>query len=136
MLFIVIFHFPGNVISALTERRGRSHVPYRDSKLTRLLEDSLGGNCRTTMMEPWLKLVIKSKVISFNLKSIVMILYGIIMVYLCNFMQTTGKTIWYIYLYPMYIPEVMVRVDPKKNHWAHQHPRPWSRRPRRPSPNR
>lgn len=43
----------GNVISALTERRARSHVPYRDSKLTRLLEDSLGGNCRTTMMESW-----------------------------------------------------------------------------------
>jgi len=40
----------GNVISALTERRPRQHVPYRDSKLTRLLEDSLGGNCRTTMM--------------------------------------------------------------------------------------
>lgn len=40
----------GNVISALTERRPRTHVPYRDSKLTRLLEDSLGGNCRTTMM--------------------------------------------------------------------------------------
>ena len=45
----------GNVISALTERRARSHVPYRDSKLTRLLEDSLGGNCRTTMMELWPK---------------------------------------------------------------------------------
>ncbi|CAJ1388400.1 unnamed protein product, partial [Effrenium voratum] len=40
----------GNVIAALTERKARSHVPYRDSKLTRLLEDSLGGNCRTTMM--------------------------------------------------------------------------------------
>eukprot|EP00927_Polykrikos_kofoidii_P024644 TRINITY_DN22371_c0_g1_i1.p1 TRINITY_DN22371_c0_g1~~TRINITY_DN22371_c0_g1_i1.p1 ORF type:complete len:1381 (+),score=219.86 TRINITY_DN22371_c0_g1_i1:125-4267(+) len=40
----------GNVISALTERRSRQHIPYRDSKLTRLLEDSLGGNCRTTMM--------------------------------------------------------------------------------------
>mmetsp|Transcript_91920 Transcript_91920/g.259042 ORF Transcript_91920/g.259042 Transcript_91920/m.259042 type:complete len:1077 (-) Transcript_91920:62-3292(-) len=40
----------GNVISALTERRARQHIPYRDSKLTRLLEDSLGGNCRTTMM--------------------------------------------------------------------------------------
>ena len=41
----------GNVIAALTDRSpGRSHVPYRDSKLTRLLEDSLGGNCKTTMV--------------------------------------------------------------------------------------
>ena len=41
----------GNVISALTDARGaRAHVPYRDSKLTRILEDSLGGNCKTTMM--------------------------------------------------------------------------------------
>ena len=40
----------GNVISALTEKKGRQHIPYRDSKLTRILEDSLGGNCRTTMM--------------------------------------------------------------------------------------
>jgi hypothetical protein len=40
----------GNVIAALTETRSRSHIPYRDSKLTRLLEDSLGGNCKTTMM--------------------------------------------------------------------------------------
>ena len=40
----------GNVISALTDRRGRGHIPYRDSKLTRFLEDSLGGNCKTTMM--------------------------------------------------------------------------------------
>jgi kinesin family protein 3/17 len=38
------------VISALTELKNRSHIPYRDSKLTRLLEDSLGGNCKTTMM--------------------------------------------------------------------------------------
>ena len=40
----------GNVIAALTDKKSRSHVPYRDSKLTRLLEDSLGGNCKTTMM--------------------------------------------------------------------------------------
>ena len=41
---------PGNVIGALTARGERSHIPYRDSKLTRILEDSLGGNCRTTMI--------------------------------------------------------------------------------------
>ncbi|KAG1674732.1 hypothetical protein FOA52_013567 [Chlamydomonas sp. UWO 241] len=40
----------GNVIAALTTRGERSHIPYRDSKLTRILEDSLGGNCRTTMI--------------------------------------------------------------------------------------
>ena len=39
----------GNVISALVD--GKSiHVPYRDSKLTRLLQDSLGGNSRTLMI--------------------------------------------------------------------------------------
>eukprot|EP01012_Entosiphon_sulcatum_P032615 TRINITY_DN4145_c0_g1_i1.p1 TRINITY_DN4145_c0_g1~~TRINITY_DN4145_c0_g1_i1.p1 ORF type:complete len:754 (+),score=146.21 TRINITY_DN4145_c0_g1_i1:324-2585(+) len=40
----------GKVISALTDSHGRQHVPYRDSKLTRILEDSLGGNCKTTMI--------------------------------------------------------------------------------------
>ena len=40
----------GNVIAALTDPHGRQHIPYRDSKLTRILEDSLGGNCKTTMM--------------------------------------------------------------------------------------
>lgn len=39
----------GNVISALAAGNGR-HVPYRDSKLTRLLKDSLGGNARTLMI--------------------------------------------------------------------------------------
>jgi hypothetical protein len=39
----------GNVISALVEGK-HSHVPYRDSKLTRLLQDSLGGNTRTIMI--------------------------------------------------------------------------------------
>ena len=42
----------GNVIAALTSKDGntRQYVPYRDSKLTRILEDSLGGNCKTTMI--------------------------------------------------------------------------------------
>lgn len=41
----------GNVISALGDESRRSaHVPYRDSKLTRLLQDSLGGNSQTLMM--------------------------------------------------------------------------------------
>jgi len=41
----------GNVISALTDSKSqKGHIPYRDSKITRLLEDSLGGNCKTTMM--------------------------------------------------------------------------------------
>ncbi|KAI9254644.1 hypothetical protein BY458DRAFT_535636 [Sporodiniella umbellata] len=41
----------GNVISALGDDSRRSaHVPYRDSKLTRLLQDSLGGNSQTLMM--------------------------------------------------------------------------------------
>merc|ERR1712133_299603 len=42
----------GNVISALGEenRGANSHIPYRDSKLTRLLQDSLGGNSHTLMV--------------------------------------------------------------------------------------
>lgn len=40
----------GSCINALCDRRQRAHVPYRNSKLTRLLKFSLGGNCRTVMI--------------------------------------------------------------------------------------
>lgn len=40
----------GNCINALCDPRRRNHVPYRDSKLTRLLKFSLGGNCKTVMI--------------------------------------------------------------------------------------
>ncbi|XP_023940061.2 kinesin-like protein KIF18A isoform X2 [Bicyclus anynana] len=38
----------GNCINKLAD--GSSYIPYRDSKLTRLLKDSLGGNCKTVMI--------------------------------------------------------------------------------------
>ena len=38
----------GNVVAAMASRK--KHVPYRDSKLTRLLEGRVGGNCRTTLI--------------------------------------------------------------------------------------
>lgn len=40
----------GKVISQLSSRQAGSHVSYRDSKLTRLLQDSLGGNAITYMI--------------------------------------------------------------------------------------
>jgi kinesin family protein 5 len=38
----------GNVINSITEKQ--PHIPYRDSKLTRLLQDSLGGNSKTCLL--------------------------------------------------------------------------------------
>ena len=38
----------GNVVSALTS--SADHIPYRNSKLTRILRDSLNGNCRTSII--------------------------------------------------------------------------------------
>ncbi|CAH7690409.1 P-loop containing nucleoside triphosphate hydrolase protein, partial [Phakopsora pachyrhizi] len=46
-------HALGNVISALRDpakAKTVTHIPYRDSKLTRLLQDSLGGNAHTLMV--------------------------------------------------------------------------------------
>jgi len=43
----------GNCINALHENNSKgqtNYIPFRDSKLTRLLKDSLGGNCRTVMI--------------------------------------------------------------------------------------
>jgi kinesin family protein 18/19 len=40
----------GSCINALCDNRKRNHVPYRNSKLTRLLKFSLGGNCKTVMI--------------------------------------------------------------------------------------
>ena len=39
----------GNCISSLVDGKS-THIPYRDSKLTRLLQDSLGGNTKTVMV--------------------------------------------------------------------------------------
>jgi kinesin family protein 3/17 len=39
----------GNVISSLVDVKTH-HIPYRDSKLIRLLQDSLGGNTKTIMI--------------------------------------------------------------------------------------
>eukprot|EP00940_MAST-03C_sp_MAST-3C-sp2_P001171 g1171.t1 len=45
-------HFLEMVIIALQERRktGRGHIPYRNSMMTAMLRDSLGGNCKTSMI--------------------------------------------------------------------------------------
>ena len=40
----------GKVIQALAQGKSKAHISYRDSKITRLLQDSLGGNTRTTLI--------------------------------------------------------------------------------------
>ena len=40
----------GNCINALSSISKNTHIPYRDSKLTRILKESLGGNCHTLMI--------------------------------------------------------------------------------------
>ncbi|PVD37655.1 hypothetical protein C0Q70_00253 [Pomacea canaliculata] len=40
----------GNCINALSDKNGPRYINYRDSKLTRLLKDALGGNCKTVMI--------------------------------------------------------------------------------------
>ncbi len=47
------------MINALTENKG--HIPYRDSKLTRLLSDALGGNAKTY-------LIVTTSCMSYNLE--------------------------------------------------------------------
>ena len=44
--------FLEQVVVALTEKKGKGkdHVPYRQSKLTHILKDSIGGNCKTVMV--------------------------------------------------------------------------------------
>lgn len=58
-LFLFVLNFSlrfivtGNCISALSDpRKKNGHIPYRDSKLTKLLADSLGGDGITLMVSP------------------------------------------------------------------------------------
>ncbi|NXI85826.1 KI18A protein, partial [Rhipidura dahli] len=89
----------GNVINALADPKSKKHIPYRNSKLTRLLKDSLGGNCRTIMIAAispsslfyddtynTLKYANRAKDIKSSLKSNVVSLDGYISQYakICN----------------------------------------------------
>ena len=54
----------GNVIHALTSKDSKGHIPFRDSKLTRILKESLGGNYKTY-------LIVTCSPHSFNLDEII-----------------------------------------------------------------
>ena len=45
----VLYVYTLQVVTALTTPSVK-YIPYRDSKLTRILQDCLGGNCKTTMI--------------------------------------------------------------------------------------
>lgn len=68
-------HYLEQVIIALTDKN-RSHIPYRNSMLTMMLRDSLGGNCMTSMIatissemrDAQVSFFVKQLVIEFNFR--------------------------------------------------------------------
>ncbi|OXB56652.1 hypothetical protein ASZ78_003943 [Callipepla squamata] len=114
-----------NVINALADAKSKkTHIPYRDSKLTRLLKDSIGGNCRTVMIAAvspsslayedtynTLKYANRAKEIKLSLKSNVLSLDCHISKYavICEQLKTE-------------VPEEMTPSSPNPNQQADLHP--------------